>query len=388
MTSIPPPLPVVQAAPSSSQPPLNSVSKPDLHSFAAYLKISEPEPEPASTLPKLSEPKVEKNAEKEPDRKKKSSHAEAAAIPIAVTQSAEAKRLQLSLPMEKQQATTSPAGGVAADAIQGFKTSALKTNGETLARSPIAFGVHLSKEEGAKTQGNQPAAAAGTQEALKPTASKSFSGKQQQQPSTSPHENQTLAGSSKDVKPATAPIAGNVVVHSAKPASDMPAPNATAQNVYAPAQNPTAMKTTPAASAPSATEPVETPPARPQNIDLKITGTDNSSVDIRVSQRAGDIQVTVRTPDKELAQSLRQHLPELSDRLSQGGISGEIWQPQSANTGRNDTNSRYPEDSQTRQQGQQHSGGNSEHGDQQHDGNQTAHSAWLNELNQANKENS
>jgi flagellar hook-length control protein FliK len=61
-------------------------------------------------------------------------------------------------------------------------------------------------------------------------------------------------------------------------------------------------------------------------------------VDVRVSQRAGDVEVTVRTPDTNLAQSLRQHLPELSERLSQSGIHGHVWQPISAQASSGDTN--------------------------------------------------
>jgi hypothetical protein len=98
----------------------------------------------------------------------------------------------------------------------------------------------------------------------------------------------------------------------------------------------------------------------------------------------------VRTPDGDLAQSLRQHLPELSDRLTQAGVSGDLWQPQSAqaaNTGGNDADSRYSDDAQTQQQNQQqHSrNGNSNQGGQQQNGD-TPQSAWLNELNKANKD--
>jgi len=75
-------------------------------------------------------------------------------------------------------------------------------------------------------------------------------------------------------------------------------------------------------------KPVSRPP---QSIDLKVEGTDNKEgVDVRISQRAGDVQVTVRTPDNQLADSLRQHLPELSDRLAQNGVEGEIWHPGAA----------------------------------------------------------
>jgi hypothetical protein len=230
-------------------------------------------------------------------------------------------------------------------------------------------------------------------EAIKPDASKSSSGGQQH--SKSSHEDQALPQSGKDVKASAAAVKAQSenfsAVHSAPPAGQTSAVPATVQSAYAPTQHATLEKAAPAASVASVMEPVQTPLVRSQNIDLKIAGADNSQVDVRVSQRAGDVQVTVRTPDGELAQSLRQHLPELSDRLSQTGASGEIWQPpqaQSASAGGNDADSRYSDDAQTQQQQQQnqqqHSQGNSHQGSRQQE-RETPESVWLNELNKAEK---
>jgi hypothetical protein len=66
--------------------------------------------------------------------------------------------------------------------------------------------------------------------------------------------------------------------------------------------------------------------------------------------------VTVRTPDGDLAQSLRQHLPELSDRLAQTGVNSEIWHPGTAQASADTTSNQESwnsDQSQAQQQQQQ-----------------------------------
>ena len=124
----------------------------------------------------------------------------------------------------------------------------------------------------------------------------------------------------------------------------------------------------------------------PQSIDLKVEGTDNKEgVDVRISQRAGDVQVTVRTPDNQLADSLRQHLPELSDRLAQNGVEGEIWHPgtlqASADTASNQE-SWTSDQSQGQQQQQRSPDGRS----RQPQENENGSLNWQNESKNAEKE--
>jgi len=74
-------------------------------------------------------------------------------------------------------------------------------------------------------------------------------------------------------------------------------------------------------------ETPETPvPASARQIDLTVPNDAGHQVDIRISQRGGDVQVTVRTPDSELAQSLRHNLPELSETLSRNGLREDLSQ--------------------------------------------------------------
>jgi hypothetical protein len=48
-------------------------------------------------------------------------------------------------------------------------------------------------------------------------------------------------------------------------------------------------------------------------------------------QRGSEIHVSVRTPDTQLAQSLRQDLGKLTTGLDQGGFRTETWRPTAAN---------------------------------------------------------
>ena len=89
-------------------------------------------------------------------------------------------------------------------------------------------------------------------------------------------------------------------------------------------------------------------PVRPQptrEISLKLTGTDAGSVNVRISERAGKVQVDVRTSDGELSRSLRSDWGDLVGRLEKRVFAAQTWtpgeQPASAasNSSRADANS-------------------------------------------------
>lgn len=78
----------------------------------------------------------------------------------------------------------------------------------------------------------------------------------------------------------------------------------------------------------AAPEPVRLspPPAAAHEIRLQVA--DNSQrVDVRLTERAGEVQVAVRTSDARLAGTLREDLGVLSARLEQAGFRAESWQP-------------------------------------------------------------
>lgn len=109
------------------------------------------------------------------------------------------------------------------------------------------------------------------------------------------------------------------------------APPATAQ------QPPAASGARPRESAPdspppaAATEPPVAPvaprPAAAHDIQLQLAGQGDQKVEVRVSERAGDMRVEVRTPDSGLAGNLREDLPALASRLEQTGFRAETWHP-------------------------------------------------------------
>jgi hypothetical protein len=70
------------------------------------------------------------------------------------------------------------------------------------------------------------------------------------------------------------------------------------------------------------------PQAQPaRQISLKLTGDDSSKVTVDLSERAGKVQVSVRTADPELAKSLRGDLGDLVGRLEGKGFKTEAWVP-------------------------------------------------------------
>jgi hypothetical protein len=69
------------------------------------------------------------------------------------------------------------------------------------------------------------------------------------------------------------------------------------------------------------------------SVNIQVPRADASGDDrvaIRMSQRGSEIHVSVRTPDSQLAQSLRQDLGKLTTGLDQGGFRTETWHPAAA----------------------------------------------------------
>jgi hypothetical protein len=71
-------------------------------------------------------------------------------------------------------------------------------------------------------------------------------------------------------------------------------------------------------------------PAAARDIKLELAGEGDRRVEVRVSERAGDMRVEVRTPDAELAGDLRGELPALATKLEQNGFRADTWHPGAA----------------------------------------------------------
>jgi hypothetical protein len=89
-----------------------------------------------------------------------------------------------------------------------------------------------------------------------------------------------------------------------------------------------------AAPEPSAGAEPSKPPAAARNIQLDVNSGDGR-VEVRLTERGGEVEVAVRTPDARLAGALREDLPALSSRLAESGFRAETWHPASpgASTG-------------------------------------------------------
>ena len=74
-------------------------------------------------------------------------------------------------------------------------------------------------------------------------------------------------------------------------------------------------------------------PSAPALRDMKFEVTGGESrVEVRLSERGGEVKMTVRTPDASLASTLRDNLPALSTRLAESGFKSEFWHPATSST--------------------------------------------------------
>jgi len=94
----------------------------------------------------------------------------------------------------------------------------------------------------------------------------------------------------------------------------------------------------PEVAAPPAAAPPEAPRKQPKEsavreLSLALPGPSangREQVSLRVVERSGEVQVAVRTADPQLADALRQNLPDLVSDLAGRGYRTETWQPLAA----------------------------------------------------------
>jgi hypothetical protein len=67
-------------------------------------------------------------------------------------------------------------------------------------------------------------------------------------------------------------------------------------------------------------------PASVRDVKFEVTGGEHR-VEVRLSERGGEVKMTVRTPDAHLASALREDLPALTARLEESGFRSEAWHP-------------------------------------------------------------
>jgi hypothetical protein len=87
-------------------------------------------------------------------------------------------------------------------------------------------------------------------------------------------------------------------------------------------------------SAPVATHVVAEPgmeetvaPRTVRQISLKVGSEGEAAAHVRLSQRGGEVVVSVRGSDSAVAETLRGHLPELTAKLESRNVTAEVWRP-------------------------------------------------------------
>ena len=121
----------------------------------------------------------------------------------------------------------------------------------------------------------------------------------------------------------------------------MPAANAQAVP-YSPAVSP-AVSATPAPAPVQTAQASQAAPLTPANDETVKTGTanqisfsvptgDNQKVEVRLMDRAGEVRVSVRAPNEEVAGTLRQDLGSLTGKLNQSGYTTEAFTPSRGST--------------------------------------------------------
>jgi hypothetical protein len=133
--------------------------------------------------------------------------------------------------------------------------------------------------------------------------------------------------------PAADPVPAPASFHSGAPApahTDSPAtpPVAAAPDNTPPPQKLAAPEPSPRAIRTELESPPEVvkPAAPAREIQLQVNRGEQR-VDVLLTERRGEVLVAVRTPNAQLAGTLREDLPVLSARLEQAGYRAETWHP-------------------------------------------------------------
>ena len=117
-----------------------------------------------------------------------------------------------------------------------------------------------------------------------------------------------------------------------------------------------------------------------KDLSIQVGQTANDKVEVRVVDRAGELQVAVRAANPDLAQGLRQGLSDLTDRLEQNGFRAEAWRPSGSVSTVQSTGGAQQKSTQFQNDGSQSQSGGSQQGRQQNNQQQSQRPRWVQEL--------
>jgi hypothetical protein len=117
-----------------------------------------------------------------------------------------------------------------------------------------------------------------------------------------------------------------------------------------------------------------------QEISVRISQPDSPVVDLHVTERGGEVHVTVRTPDVELQTSLRQDLGTLTNSLERAGYHAETFVPRATSAAQtNLRDDRQPQQGFSGRGGSQSESGSGKQKEQK----EQRGASWLEELEQS-----
>lgn len=252
-------------------------------------------------------------------------------------------------------AATAPAATTNGSEL-GESTVQIKTPADIHAKQDIAFAARLTSNEGA-------------------TASES-STPPQRTPATSrasaelePAESQASTAKDSDAHAGAEPLTATSAFSHTKatqPAAEGMAAWGTSSTDVRGASPVTPAKSSSTEHTTSITPPAEPPSATTpasrtvRELNLKLTGDQAQSADVRMVERNGEVRVMVRASDSALASSLQGDLTDLLSHLSGRGITTELWRPAGAGAASSGADERSGNGAGTQSDAQ---GGNASHQD-------------------------
>lgn len=171
--------------------------------------------------------------------------------------------------------------------------------------------------------------------------------------------------------------------------TDTVLPNIDSASPSAPASEPAPPQAAPVAHIMEtpAVEPPKAPTGSAHDIRVQVPDNNGGSTQVRFVESGGEVRVSVRTADPTLAQNLRTHLNDLTQRLADGGMPAEIWKPGSSPASfqgapqNGSQNGSQNDQQQPAQQDRRGSGGQgSAQPDREQQGRQQQRPAWVEEM--------
>jgi hypothetical protein len=129
-----------------------------------------------------------------------------------------------------------------------------------------------------------------------------------------------------------------------------------------------------------AAEPQIKPSEPLKQISLQVGEARQERVEVRVVERAGELQVAVRANSPQLTQGLRQGLSDLVGRLDQSGFHAEAWRPGATAGAVQGPAEMRQESTQSQRDNSQGQPGSFQQGRQQGNPNQSHRPQWVEEL--------